>query len=439
MYSMKKKLAIVGGGLAGCEAALQAARMDVDVTLYEMKPKRFSPVHASPLLSELVCSNSLRSESRENAHGLLKEEMRALGSVILKAADEARIPAGEALAVDREKFSSAVTRMTEAEGNISIVREEADEIPQGDAVVIATGPLTSDPMARAIQGIMGKSALYFYDAISPIVFAESIDLSRVFRASRYKEGNGDYLNCPLKKEEYDALIDNILRAERVPLKEFEKALYFEGCLPIEVMAERGRETLAFGPMKPVGLVDPRTGAQPYSVVQLRPENKEATMYGMVGFQTKLTYPEQKRIFRMIPGLEKAEFVRLGSVHRNTFINSPLFLAQSLEFKKRPGLFFAGQLTGVEGYVESAAMGIISGINAARKVLGKEQVVPPSTTQIGALLRHITSADPGNFQPMNANFGILPSIGIEGGWRKRRQMMVDRAIQDMQEWIDRTLR
>ncbi len=434
-----KKLLIVGGGLAGCEAAWQAAKRGAEVTLFEMKPTNFSPAHHSPLLAELVCSNSLRSDSQENAHGLLKREMRALGSLMMKAAEESRVPAGEALAVDREKFAQAMTRSIEEEGAITVTREEVEEIPQEEAVVIATGPLTSDPLAKAIQRLTGKTSLYFYDAISPVVAAESIDFSMVFKASRYSEGigEGDYLNCPLTREEYYALIDEIVRAQRVPLKGFEKALYFEGCLPIEVTAERGRETPAFGPLKPVGLIDPRTGAQPYAVVQLRTENKEGTMYGMVGFQTKLTYPEQKRVFRTIPGLEKAEFIRLGSVHRNTFINSPLLLSQSLELKQRPGIFFTGQLTGVEGYVESAAMGVIAGINAARRIMGKDSAIPPTTTQIGALLRYISSADPKTFQPMNANFGILPSQGLGGGWRKRRVKMVERALRDLKEWIDHT--
>lgn len=424
--------------MAGCEAAWQAARLGLQVTLYEMKPEKFSPAHRSPLLAELVCSNSLRSDSRENAHGVLKEEMRALGSLMLVCADESRVPAGEALAVDREGFAGAMTQAVESHENIRVVRKEVEDVPRDKTVIIATGPLTSDPLSRSIQEVTGKDSLYFYDAISPIVLADSIDRSRTFRASRYADGTGDYLNCPLSREEYGALIDGLLKAEKVPLKDFERTVYFEGCLPIEVMAERGRETPAFGPLKPVGLVNPATATQPYAVVQLRPENTEGTLYGMVGFQTKLTYPEQKRIFRMIPGLGTAEFVRLGSVHRNTFLNSPLLLSPSLELRKKPGLFFAGQLTGVEGYVESAAMGIVAGINAARRILGKNDVVPPATTTIGALVRHITTADPCNFQPMNVNFGILPSPREKGDRRGKRLRMAQRALRDMREWMAHAL-
>ncbi len=435
---MTQRIVIVGGGLAGSEAAWQAARSGASVTFYEMKPVKFSPAHRLPDLAELVCSNSLRSNLRENAHGLLKEEMRSLGSLILKAAEDSRVPAGEALAVDRLRFARAVTEAIEAQGNISLVRQEVTEVPREDCVVVATGPLTSDPLAHDLQGLTGKGSLYFYDAISPIVSADSIDRSRVFSASRYGVTDGDYLNCPLTRTEYDALIDEILGAEKVPLEGFEKARYFEGCLPLEVMAERGRETPAFGPMKPVGLVDPRSGARPHAVVQLRPENREGTMFGLVGFQTKLTYPEQRRIFRMIPGLERAEFIRLGSVHRNTFINSPLLLSPSLELRRTPGILIAGQLTGVEGYMESAAMGILAGINAARRVRGKDPVAPPPTTVIGALLRYITTSDPVGFQPMNANFGILPAVADGGGWKKRRLRLVDRSARDLKEWIARAV-
>ncbi|RJR42197.1 MAG: methylenetetrahydrofolate--tRNA-(uracil(54)-C(5))-methyltransferase (FADH(2)-oxidizing) TrmFO, partial [Deltaproteobacteria bacterium] len=358
---------IIGGGLAGVEAAWQAARRGVGVRLYEMKPRRFSPAHQSPLLGELVCSNSLRADSVENAVGLLKEEMRRLNSLLMAAAQATRVPAGKALAVDREAFAAYLTNALEKEPLVEIVREEVTELDPDRTTVIATGPLTSDALAGQLGRITGQEHLHFYDAIAPIVYAESLDLSKVFRASRYGAGD-DYLNCPFTEEEYTAFYQALTAAEQVPLRSFEEPRYFEGCLPIEVMAARGYLTLAYGPLKPVGLADPRTGRQPFAVAQLRQENREGTLYNLVGFQTKLKYGEQERVFRLIPGLEQARFARLGSIHRNTFIRSPGLLSPHLNFLKLPPLFLAGQISGVEGYVESGAMGLLAGINAAAQAL-----------------------------------------------------------------------
>jgi methylenetetrahydrofolate--tRNA-(uracil-5-)-methyltransferase len=429
-------ITIIGGGLAGAEAAWQSACRGVAVTLYEMKPARFSPAHTLPSLAELVCSNSLRGASLENAVGLLKEEMRRTGSLFMEAADATQVPAGGALAVDRELFSRFITERIDAHPLITVVREEVTEIPEQGIVVIASGPLTSEPLARAISRLTGPY-LYFYDAIAPIVTASSIDHGTVFRASRYGKGDGDdYLNCPMTREEYDAFMAALLAAEKVPTRDFEKLIHFEGCMPVEEMASRGHDTLRFGPMKPVGLADPRSGREPHAVVQLRMENREGTMYNMVGFQTKLTYPEQKRVFSMIPGLENAEFVRLGSMHRNTFINAPTILASTLRMKAEPRILFAGQITGVEGYVESAATGFIAGVNASLLALqgpDAELTVPPDTTAHGALVSHITGADPKHFQPMNVNYGLFPAL--EGKIRKaeRRRLLAERALRDLETW------
>jgi methylenetetrahydrofolate--tRNA-(uracil-5-)-methyltransferase len=438
MTKSEPSLTIIGGGLAGCEAAWQAAERGVAVTLIEMKPHRFSPAHLLPALAELVCSNSLRGESLENAVGLLKEELRRLGSLFMAAADATRVPAGGALAVDRELFALFITEKIEAHPLITTIRQEATDIPAEGVVIIATGPLTSDALAARLAPLAGEN-LYFYDAIAPIVSAGSIDYRKVFRASRYGKGEGDdYLNCPMEREEYHRFVAELTAAEKVAPRDFEKAVHFEGCMPVEVLADRGVETLRFGPMKPVGLVDPRTGREPHAVVQLRQENREANMFNLVGFQTKLTWPEQCRVFRMIPGLEQAEFVRLGSLHRNTFINSPLLLAPTLQHRQEPRILFAGQITGVEGYVESAASGFLAGINAARLAQGLPLVVPPATTALGALVGHVTSTDSRHFQPMNVNYGLFPPL--EGRVRKqeRRARLAERALADLHDWQDSEL-
>jgi methylenetetrahydrofolate--tRNA-(uracil-5-)-methyltransferase len=431
-----KGITIVGGGLAGTEAAWQAASRGVAATLFEMKPARFSQAHTLSSLAELVCSNSLRGASLENAVGLLKEEMRRMGSLFMEAADATRVPAGGALAVDRELFSGYITEKIEKHPLIRVVREEVTEIPPDGIVIISSGPLTSEPLARAISGLTGPY-LYFYDAIAPIVTASSIDGNTVFRASRYGKGDGDdYLNCPMSSEEYDAFITALLAADKVPTRDFEKMIHFEGCMPVEEMASRGHDTLRFGPMKPVGLVDPRTGKEPHAVVQLRMENREGTLFNLVGFQTKLTYPEQKRIFRMIPGLENAEFVRLGSMHRNTFINSPTVLTPSLRMKSESRILFAGQITGVEGYVESAATGFVAGVIASLMVLrGTDAAIPapPDTTAHGALLHYVTASDPKHFQPMNVNYGLFPELPGRAKKAERRKLLAERALRDMEIW------
>ncbi|MBW6520438.1 MAG: methylenetetrahydrofolate--tRNA-(uracil(54)-C(5))-methyltransferase (FADH(2)-oxidizing) TrmFO [Desulfoarculaceae bacterium] len=405
----KNQIQIIGGGLAGCEAAWQAASRGCAVRLYDMKPHRFSPAHHSPLLAEMVCSNSLRSDARNSAVGLLKEEMRRLGSLIMLVAAETAVPAGKALAVNRDHFSQEITHHLEQHPLVEIVRQEQTEIPPpSDApVILATGPLTSEAMTDSLVQLTGRDRLAFYDAIAPIVHADSLDMDIVYLKSRYDDGPGDYLNCPMNRDEYFAFISALKEADTVPLKDFEEVKYFEGCLPIEVMVARGDNTLRFGPMKPVGLDDPRTGRWPYAVVQLRKENRQGSLYNLVGFQTKLTYGEQKRIFRMIPGMAEADFARLGSIHRNTFVCAPELLEPTLQLKSRPDLFLAGQLSGVEGYVESTAMGLLAGINASRMVTGKPLVVPPPETALGALITHLTQSDPQHFQPSNVNFGLFP--------------------------------
>jgi len=405
----KKQIQIIGGGLAGCEAAWQAASRGCAVRLFDMKPHRFSPAHHSPLLAEMVCSNSLRSDAKNSAVGLLKEEMRRLGSLLMLVAAETAVPAGKALAVNRDHFSEKVTEQLEQHPLIEIVRQEQTEIPSPTDVpiILATGPLTSEAMTDSLVQLTGRDRLAFYDAIAPIVDAESLDMDIVYLKSRYDDGPGDYLNCPMNKEEYFAFITALKEADTVPLKDFEEVKYFEGCLPIEVMVARGDNTLRFGPMKPVGLDDPRTGRWPYAVVQLRKENRQGSLYNLVGFQTKLTYGEQKRVFRMIPGLARADFARLGSIHRNTFVCAPELLEPTLQLKSRPDLFLAGQLSGVEGYVESTAMGLLAGINASRMVAGKSLLVPPPETALGALITHLTLSEPKHFQPSNVNFGLFP--------------------------------
>jgi methylenetetrahydrofolate--tRNA-(uracil-5-)-methyltransferase len=429
---------IIGGGLAGAEAAWQARRSGVPVTLVEMKPKRFSPAHRSNSLAELVCSNSLRSQSLDTASGLLKEEMRRLDSLIMSVAEETSVPAGSALAVDREEFSRRITRLLE-EAEVHIVREEAKRLPPPpQTVVICTGPLPSEAMAGVLRDLTDADALYFYDAIAPIVAADSIDYEKTFWASRYDKGGPDYLNCPMGEEAYDRFVEEILRAEKIPWREFEEIPPFEGCMPVEDLALRGRETLAHGPMKPVGLTDPKTGKRPYAVVQLRRDNASGSLLNMVGFQTKMSQPEQKRVFRMIPGLEDAHFYRFGSVHRNAFLNAPRLLLPTLQLKKDPRFFFAGQLTGVEGYIESAATGLIVGMNAARWSQGLSMSLPPRTTGLGALLDYLVRADPETFQPMHVNFGILPplpDLRPRLSRRQRRQAIVQRALHDLDDWLD----
>ncbi|HSB43703.1 MAG TPA: methylenetetrahydrofolate--tRNA-(uracil(54)-C(5))-methyltransferase (FADH(2)-oxidizing) TrmFO [Nitrospira sp.] len=435
---MRDDIVIIGGGLAGSEAAWQAANRGARVTLYEMRPKEMTQAHNTGGLAELVCSNSLGSVDVLNAPGILKEEMRRLNSLIIKVADEVRVPAGSALAVDRDQFSFKVTQALESHSNIRIRREEVTEIPTDCLCIIATGPLTSDKLSQAIAQLTHSNHLYFYDAISPIVDAESINMDIAFRASRYDKGGDDYLNCPMDEATYNKFYDALLAAEKVQPKDFEKTPYFEACLPIEVMAERGRQTMQFGPLKPVGLEDPRTGVRPYAVVQLRTENAYRSCYNMVGFQTKLTYGEQKRVFRMIPGLEQAEFLRYGSLHRNTFINSPRLLRDTLQFKARGTLFFAGQLVGVEGYTDSAAMGGLAGINAARGLAGLPLVAPPPTTAHGCLLSYITTADPRHFQPMNTNFGLFPPLASPVRDKERkRQLISQRALEDHAAWMTRS--
>lgn len=428
-------IVVIGAGLAGCEAAWQIAKRGGRVVLYEMKPEVFSPVHRSPLLAEIVCSNSFKSESLENAHGVLKAEMELLGSLVLKVAKETRVPAGDSLAVDRQAFSKRITEILEGLENVEVVRKEVSSLPEDAITVVATGPLTSEALSKAIQEVTGSQHLFFYDAISPIVTADSVDFRRTFKASRYGKGGDDYINCPMEKEEYYQFVEALSRGEKISLRDFERPYLFEGCLPIEEMAARGKDTLAFGPLKPVGLINPKTGRQPFAVVQLRQEDQSGRLFSLVGFQTRLKHEEQKRIFRMIPGLEKAEFVRLGSIHRNTFIDSPRLLKESLQLRGRMNLFFAGQITGVEGYMESTAMGILAGINAFRKAKGMDPVSPPLTTSIGALLQYITHSQGVPFQPMNVNFGLFPPMQGRARGREKRRLLARRALNEMKRWRD----
>lgn len=428
-------ITIIGGGLAGSEAAWQAASRGANVTLHEMKPGRYSPAHHSPHLAELVCSNSLRSDDPHSAVGLLKEEMRRLDSLLMQAAAATSVPAGRALAVDRELFAAWITKQLEHHPRITIVHGEINELPPptGAPIILATGPLTTDSLAASLAQLTGEEHLAFYDAIAPIVHADSLDRTIVYQASRYDDGPGDYLNCPMSEAEYLAFTTALKAADKVALKEFEEQKYFEGCLPIEVMLDRGVDTLRFGPMKPVGLPDPRTGQEPYAVVQLRMENREGILYNMVGFQTKLTYPEQQRIFRLIPGMAQAEFARLGSIHRNTFVCAPKVLRPTLQMQKRPDLFLAGQLSGVEGYVESTAMGLMAGINAARLATGQELSVPPPETALGALISHLTRTEAKHFQPSNVNFGLFPPITERVRKKERGEYRAHKALAALAAW------
>lgn len=425
-----EEIHIVGGGLAGCEAAWQAAKAGVRAVLHEMKPEKFSPAHSLPTLGELVCSNSLKSDSLENASGVLKQEMRLMDSIIIRAAEATKVPAGKTLAVDRAAFSAYITDALKDAG-VEAVSGEVVEIPSPRPLVIATGPLTSDAFAASIQRLIGRDSLHFYDAVAPIVHAESIDMSRAFFASRWGKGGDDYVNCPLEKEDYERFFGALVAADRVGKREFEDSASFEACMPIEVMAERGERTLLFGPMRPVGLIDPRTGRRPYAVVQLRRENAEGTLYNMVGFQTRLTFNEQKNVFRTIPGLEAAEFARFGKLHRNSFMDSPGLLLPTLQLKSDTKILFAGQITGVEGYCESAVSGIIAGLNAVRVLRGFSPVCPPPPTMTGALLAYISTGPEKKkaFQPMNANMGLLPPLP----GKKARDLQAARALECFESW------
>jgi methylenetetrahydrofolate--tRNA-(uracil-5-)-methyltransferase len=463
-------LTVIGGGLAGCEAAWQAASHGVPVTLYEMRPARPTAVHKTDRLAELVCSNSFRGDKLDNAVGLLKEEMRRLGSLVMRSAEASRVPAGAALAVDRDRFAQLMTRAMSDHPLITVVREEVDAIPDStaaDPVIVATGPLTSDRLSTEIAGLVGAGHLYFYDAISPIVLAETIDMSKVFRASRWDrslrggassapttdaaetvgaelarpvcgidDGQGDYLNCPFTREEYERFYDALTHAESATVHDFDKERFFEGCLPIEVMAHRGVDTLRFGPMKPVGLVDPRCGRQPYAAVQLRQDNLAGDHYSLVGFQTQIKWGDQARVLRLIPGLEQAEFVRYGMVHRNTYVNGPTVLTETWQVRGRPGLFFAGQMSGVEGYVESAASGLLAGLNAAALATGMPTSAPPRTTAIGALGYYVSHANPAHYEPSNITFGILaPLIDAPKSKAARKLALSERALADLEAWMN----
>jgi len=422
---------VVGGGLAGSEAAWTLLRMGVPVRLFEMRPKRMTPAHATDRFAEIVCSNSLGGEGETNAKGLLQAEMRLSGSLVMEAAEVARVPAGGALAVDREVFSGFVTERLQAHPLLEVVREEVREIPEG-LTVLATGPLTSEALAEALKRRFGDHFLSYYDAASPIVLYESIDLSKCFRAGRYDQ-SADYLNCPMTEEEYRRFYEALVAAERHTPHEWENLQYFEACVPVEELGRRGYQTLLYGPMKPVGLKDPRTGKEPFAVVQLRQEDKEGRMWSLVGFQTGLKWPEQKRLIQMIPGLENAEIVRYGVMHRNTYLNAPRLLRETLEFKEAEGLFAAGVLAGVEGYLESAATGFLAGLNAARRALGLEPLVPPEASMLGGLVRFLATANPENFQPMNANWGLVPPV--EGrGKKEKRQAMYRRGLEAFAQWL-----
>ena len=429
-------VSIIGGGLAGCEAAWQLATRDIPVLLYDMKPATFSPAHKSADLAELVCSKSLRSNDPFSAVGLLKDEMRQLNSLIIGTADESAVPAGKALAVDRDQFSAAITKQITAHPLITLVRQEVTTIPEpsDDITILASGPLSSDSVAESLAELTGRERLYFYDAIAPIIYSESLDMDVIYQKSRYDDGPGDYLNCPMDRQSYQNFITELSNAKYAPLHDFEDAKYFEGCLPIEVICSRGDDTLRFGPMKPVGLENPHTETTPYAVVQLRKENSQGSLYNMVGFQTKLTYGEQQRIFRMIPGLEQVRFARLGSIHRNTFICAPEILLPTLQTRMRPDLLIAGQLSGVEGYVESTAMGLIAGLNSFQLVRNQKPLPPPPDTAFGALLNHLTKTNPKHFQPSNINFGLFPAWEKKVPKRMRGQVRAERSLTARTGWI-----
>ena len=431
---------IIGAGLAGCEAAWQCARRGIEVELYEMRPVKSTPAHQTDKFAELVCSNSLKSESQNTAPWLLKEEMRRAGSLLIKLAQETSVPAGHALAVDRDIFAARVTAVISAEPLIKVIREEVTHINEDDGMtVVATGPLTSDALSREVARLSGSDHLFFYDSISPIVEADSIDMSRVYMAARYNKGTADYINCPFTKEEYDAFYDALISAQSVDGHEWEKLAYFEGCLPIEEIGRRGRDTLRFGPMKPVGLDDPRTGRWPYAVVQLRQENLRADSYNLVGFQNHLKFGEQARVLRLIPGLERAKFLRYGQIHRNTYINAPTLLTELMNLKQHPNVFFAGQISGVEGYTESIAMGMLVGMHVARFAQGLPALTPPRETALGSLVNYLTRADVKSFQPANITFDLLPQL--DEATRKRvrdkkvrHKMVCDQALQSAQLWL-----
>ena len=436
---MKDYINIYGAGLAGCEAAWQVAQRGIRVRLFEMKPQKYTPAHHSPEFAELVCSNSLRSDSLSNAVGLLKEEMRRMDSLIMEAADSTRVPAGSALAVDRRLFSAYITKKLSEHPNVEIVSCEADGVEEDAVTVIATGPLTSDPMADYISDTLGCGKLHFFDAAAPIVDASTINMDIAFFASRYDKGDADYINCPMTKEQYDLFYEALISAKEAELKEFDKesqknVKVFEGCMPVEVMARRGYDTLRYGPLKPVGLIDPRVGSESYAVVQLRKENAEGTMFNLVGFQTHLTFSEQKRVFGMIPGLENAEFLRYGVMHRNTYLNSPGILCPDYSMQKNPCLFFAGQMTGVEGYVESAGSGLLAGINAARRLQGKDPLILSDMTMLGAMAAYVSHGGIGDFVPMNANFGLVPLLGyrVRGGKAAKNEKLAERALCVLEE-------
>lgn len=426
-----KKVIIVGAGMAGSEAAWQVAQRGIKVDLYEMRPEKSTPAHKTEKFAELVCSNSLRGAGLENAVGLLKEEMRQLNSIIMESADINRVPAGGALAVDREGFSQYITDKVKNHPNVTVINKEIETIPQEDdaITIIASGPLTSEVLAKSIGELTGQDYFYFYDAAAPLISKESIDMGKAYRASRYGKGTADYINCPMDKEEYEKFWQELTTAELAPIKEFEKAKFFEGCMPVEEMARRGIDTLLYGPLKPVGLEDPKTGKRPYAVVQLRQDNAADSLYNIVGFQTHLKWPEQKRVFGLIPGLENAEFVRYGVMHRNTFINSPELLRPTLQYKDRDDLLFAGQMTGVEGYIESAASGLVAGVNAAYLAKGENPVIFPEQTAHGSMCKYITSAVAKHFQPMNANFGLMPPLEERIRDKKlKKQKIAERALE-----------
>ncbi|MEC2202682.1 MULTISPECIES: FADH(2)-oxidizing methylenetetrahydrofolate--tRNA-(uracil(54)-C(5))-methyltransferase TrmFO [Bacillus] len=427
----KQTVNVIGAGLAGSEAAWQLAKRGIQVKLFEMRPVKQTPAHHTDKFAELVCSNSLRSNTLANAVGVLKEEMRALDSAIIAAADECSVPAGGALAVDRHEFAASVTNQVKNHPNVTVINEEVTEIPEGPTI-IATGPLTSESLSAQLKELTGEDYLYFYDAAAPIVEKDSLDMDKVYLKSRYDKGEAAYLNCPMTEEEFDRFHEALTSAETVPLKEFEKEIFFEGCMPIEVMAKRGKKTMLFGPMKPVGLEHPVTGKRPYAVVQLRQDDAAGTLYNIVGFQTHLKWGDQKEVLKLIPGLENVEIVRYGVMHRNTFINSPSLLKPTYQFKNRSDLFFAGQMTGVEGYVESAASGLVAGINAAKLVLGEELVIFPQETAIGSMAHYITTTNQKNFQPMNANFGLLKELPVKiKNKKERNEQYANRAIETIQ--------
>ena len=431
---MKPELVIIGGGLAGSEAAWQAAERGINVLLYEMRPGKMTGAHRTGDLAELVCSNSLKSADIANAHGLLKEELRILGSLIIRIADKTRVPAGSALAVDRSEFSGMVTDAISSHPKIMIIREEVSVPSFETPVIVATGPLTSEKLIEGLQRIIRHDLIYFYDAISPIISNESINRDIAFRASRYNKGSADYINCPMNRDEYEHFYNMLVSADKAVQRDFEDIPYFEGCMPVEAMAERGRDTLVYGPLKPVGLKDPRKEELPHAVVQLRQEDRFGQAYNMVGFQTRLKWPEQKRVFRMIPGLEQAEFLRYGSLHRNTFVNSPLILDGSLRLKKENNIYMAGQITGVEGYTESVSMGLLAGLSATTHLQGEEFKPPPDTTAAGTLLNYITTVGLSEFQPMNINWGLFPPLSQRVRDKEaHRERLAERAIRDIEKW------